>query len=219
MVSLRIRRVFIRPRWWSSSSFLLAVIILILTFNCLVILFYTLIAPAWRTRNTGSDPTTASLWDDVQEPEPDCGEGKGKLLNTDWILKLIQTASKMLRNYRRKNLQRMERGEQGTALAEDDIFTLMEPLVTFISDPKNKSPDFMKMLPQLMTLWFKVQRSGMFSPSDSGMSGDVTGLGGGRPADVGTLPRMGNDAGQPPLPELNMEMLNQLLSLLPVLKT
>lgn len=209
MVSLmKFRRVLIRPKW-SSSSFLLSIIILILAFNFAVILFYTAIAPLLRSREaprqTGQSVEVA-LWDTNQDAEPDCGEGKGKLLNTDWMLRLIQTASKMLRNYRRKNLARMEQGVKGTAMSEDDVFSLMEPLLTMISDPKKKSPDFMKMLPQLVALWFKVQRSGMFSATDDNVADSAAGLHG----------WAANQGPQPNAPSgLDLEMLNNLLALLP----
>ena len=156
---------------------------------------------------------SSSLWDTVQDREPDCGEGKDKLLTTDWILKLIQVASKMLRNYRRKDLQRMEKGRK---MGDDDVFSLMEPLVTFISDPKNRSPDIVKMVPQLMTLWFKIQRSGMFSDGDdvaTAANGDA-----GRRRQPPAMPGEAQRVNAPSLPHVDVEMLTQLLAMLPSAK-
>ena len=90
--------------------------------------------------------------------EKECAEGKAKLLKTNWMLKIIASASTFVRNYRKRNLELLEAGKDPEA--ENDIFSNLSPIVSALNNPNGEKLDVMSLLPKLISSYLQIKRSG-----------------------------------------------------------
>ena len=203
-----LRRIATRTRRPSYTFLQLLFIVVIILFNFLFILWFTA-APALRVLWSGGSQVVVqpSLWD-TKQTEPECAEGKTRLLSTDWILKLIAKASTMLRKYRRRNLLRMENGVSAISSEEAEIFDEIGEVMSMLNVPRQQNLDLLSMLPRVLSLYGKLKRSGMFADDgfvDKKVLNDTVSA----PSNQNIL--------RSPLsnPLASLEMLNSMMLLLP----
>lgn len=163
-------------RWARFTGTVICVAIFVTLMNILLVALYTYSVPVFlataykrgiRFKDGLNGPP---LFDSNSSASEPCGEGTGRLFSTGWILKLVNLATKHLREYRRKNLEILESG--GNPDNDQDIFSAIAPVLSLMnSGSKEKMPDLMTILPKLLELYSKVQQSGLFAgPKGNGPS-------------------------------------------------
>ncbi|XP_055336583.1 uncharacterized protein LOC129587032 [Paramacrobiotus metropolitanus] len=158
-----------RFRYSTTTITIVSVAVFVTVFNICLIVLYLFSVPPLRFATSGGIYAYSTrnvfppLFDsNATDPEPECGESKGKLLKTGWALKLLNVAMKELRRYRKRELENMEAGREPNGYA--DIFTDLQPiLAAFTAD--GEKPNLMALLPKILSVYFKIKNSGMFDSS------------------------------------------------------